>query len=127
MSERAGLIYRNRYPLSVAGAVVLLAGGLGVAHVISTEPGRAYENQYTSDGGCLDKTAYDTDAGAGVLYFDASGQEILTVVPEAANNVQPSVLNFMVNKTGFFSVELTPADHQTAGVLVDKCGLTGGT
>lgn len=114
--------------LAIGGAAVILAGVIGVpvAHVIATDPERAYSAEYTDAGKCLHNTAYDESKNAGVLTREVDGQEVLTVVPKMANYLSPSVLNFVVDKDGFFDVKLQFADNATGALMAERCGVTSG-
>lgn len=83
-----------------------------------------YEKTFTDPDECLHNTPYDPANKAFVNLNTSDHQAILSVMPQAANFYNPSVLSFTVGHD-----KLTPADHITAGFLErSHCqGLPSGT
>lgn len=75
----------------------------------------AFERTYTDAGKCLHNTPYDPAKGAllNVNHDTQSNQDVMSALPLAANSQNPSVLFFAIQPDG----QLTPGDHNTAGLL----------
>jgi hypothetical protein len=116
---------RSNKLLKAAGftavAAIGIAGGLKIAqHITDNNPIDTYNHTFTDPGKCLDNTPFDinngNDGATASYYTDKkSAQEILTILPHAANSLSPSVLEFTFNDKG----QIFFADHQTGSFLVD--------
>ena len=108
----------RKYPATItalsAGAVLLGSVGYQLASQPNS-PRQTYEKHFTDKGDCLDGTPYDPSNGAVMNVNKEHGQDILSVLPQAANSYTPSVLLFTA-KDGHINF----ADHQTGGFLVES-------
>jgi hypothetical protein len=126
MSERISNPKISRVALASLVAGAAIAGVVAGVYDFTTSPIRAYERQYTGNGGCLDHSPYDVNEGAQVITRNIDGQVVLTAVPEKANTHTPSVLDLVVHKTGVLSIKLARADHETGALLAKACGEVDG-
>ena len=117
---------RRNIVLGLTSCIGLAAlASTAVAHSYSTDTERAFRDQSTSDGKCLDQTPFDLDQEATLLIRDVNGQSVLSVLPEETNTYGPSVLNFTFDK-GVLSVNYVVADYETGSYAARNCGLTEG-
>jgi hypothetical protein len=126
MSEQLNPAGRERWIILGAGFTVLTLAGVIIAHNDATNPWGIYMERYTDDGECLDGTPYDPDMGASLALSEIEGQKIITVTGMDPSSTDPSELHLVAAETGYFSLELRPADYLTGGVLADRCGYTDG-
>ena len=113
---------RNRrwtLPVSILGGLALGAGlTLGVQSIEGGNKDQnytqVYERTYTGTGDCMKNTPFDPTDGAfmNLNYDSKAHEEVLSVMPAAANSYRPSVLFFLAANN-----RLSPADHYTAGFL----------
>ena len=91
----------------------------GYKYVQQPSLDEVYDNAYTGHGKCLDGTPYDLANGAvmNVNHLGKSGQEIVSILPQAANSYTPSVLFFTDGEVNG-QTKLAAADHQTQAFLI---------
>ncbi len=79
-----------------------------------------FKDRYTQEDGCLDNTPYDPDKGAIIDVHEQDGQQILSVMPKAANSYEPSVLFFTIGDSNIFSrPDFQFADFATGKAVTD--------
>ncbi len=122
------LIPRSRSERVLVAATVStllgIAAGMGwTIYEIHKSPSldEVYDEAYTGKGKCLDETPYDLANGAimNVNKNTKSGQEIVSILPQAANSYTPSVL-FFTERIVKGETELVASDHQTQALLIDS-------
>lgn len=112
---------------------VLAVGGLAFAAIQSyhglreTMAKGAFSKEYTQKGDCLYGTPFDTRNGADIVARNLNGQLIVSVIPQAANSTEPSMLNFLAEGS-VLQPNLYYSDHQTAAALIQAgCEVPQGT
>lgn len=103
---------------ALIGSVALIGGSkLGNNEL----PANAYMQRFILDDGCLAGTPFDPAQGAMIHTNESSNGKLLTVVPAAANYINPSVLFLGTKSNGFGrSPDLYPTDYASAALLEDE-------
>ena len=108
-----------------AFSVLILSGvGMIAAAVNHDEaPQTAFIESYIKDGKCLSGTPFDITETAHYFDTETDNEEILSVVPQAANSYKPSTINFAVDRVGILGLRATlyPSDQASEAFIDTAC------